>query len=42
LPISQKTALIECSSAVTKSTWPKTSGPLWSAKFETFFPYSMQ
>ena len=42
LPISQKTALIECWSAWLKLTVPKTSGPLWSAKFETFLPYSMQ
>src|SRR6266511_6266516 len=38
----QKTELTECSNAVTKSRWPNTSGPDWSAKFETFFPYSVQ
>jgi hypothetical protein len=31
LPISQKTELIEFSTASPKSTEPKTFGPLWSA-----------
>jgi hypothetical protein len=43
IPILQKTALIECSSAVVMLTVPKDSGPVSGfPALKTFFPYSTQ
>ena len=38
LPMLQKTELTEFWNASARVSLPKTSGPLWSAKFETRLP----
>src|SRR6478672_2942116 len=42
MPMLQKTALIECSYACRKSTWPNASGASGLPAFETCWPYSTQ